>query len=80
MLRIPPVWLVEQHYGGFAFQRRPVPVDVKLVVSIPVDRVDEVAAKAALGLPDGDAVAQDERDKAQNKSWRHNQPKSLRRV
>jgi len=31
-------------------------------------------------LPDGDAVAQDECDETQNKSWRHNQPKGLRRV
>ncbi len=55
-----------------------MPVDVKLVVAISVDRVDEVAAHAVLGLPDRDAVAQEECDKAQNKSWRHNQPKSLR--
>jgi hypothetical protein len=44
-----------------------MPVDVKLVVAIPVDCVDEVAAHAVLGLPDGDAVAQDECHKAKQK-------------
>ena len=80
MLRISAVWLVEHHDGGFVVQRGPVPMDAKLVVAISVDRINEVAAHAVLGLPDGDAVAHDECDKSQNKSWRHNQPKGLRWV
>jgi len=53
-----------------------VPVDVKLVVSIAMNRVDEVAAQAVLCFSNRNAVAQDECDKTQNKSGRHNQPKT----
>ncbi len=57
-----------------------MPVDVKLVVSIAVDGVDEVAAQTVLRFLHRNAVAQDDCDKAQNESWRHNQPQRLRPI
>jgi hypothetical protein len=79
-LPLPAVSLIEQHEGGFALQRGPVPVDVKLIVNIPVDRVDEIAAHGGLCFSNFDAVAQDEGDQSKHKRRRHNQPQRLRPI